>query len=186
MNPLTHGTITILLFHALTAVQKVNKEVFANKDGNKSVSADKPPTFRTSCNDVIKLSNHEEEDDNVEETPSTEVEMIEANTFCPNTSRVPSSNKSKDACLFSDDEIRISTLKSSGKANRVNDNQDQLQPKKKKQRKSKISFEISPLLIMADMLDERELESETNLEGEGVCLVEQTLAKMLQLKSKDV
>ena len=48
---------------------------------------------------------------------------------------------------------------------------------KKRQRKTKISFEISPLLIMADMLDElRSDESEDVVEGD-----EDYLAHLFQL-----
>lgn len=154
-----------------------------------SNSADDKPTSsfsRISCNDVTEFSSYEEVEHCTKDETSIvksydDVIMIQVDTFCPNTSRFSSYNKldKNDAfLLYSDDEIRLDTLKSGSSSS--SSVESSAEPSKKKLRKTKISFEISPLLMMTDVMLLDEINgSETREDNEY--LAEQRLAQLLGL-----
>ena len=80
---------------------------------------------------------------------STDV-LIRVNTFSPNSARASCETCVDKFLYYSNDETRINTLKfGETESQKTESNQSNDQ-----QRKTKISFEICPLLMMADMMDE--------------------------------
>ena len=85
---------------------------------------------------------------------SIENVIIQVETFYPNTCSYDNDESVNDAFLYySNDDSRLNTLKL-----RIDESEEDVTnaviDQSQQQRKTKISFEISPLLMMADLLDE--------------------------------
>ena len=106
--------------------------------------------------DCIEKNDHEDHNRH-----STDNAIIQVETIYPNTSLYyENGESSKDAFLYySNDDVRLNTLKlwvdeHEEVTNGAMNQSQQVNEQKQQQRKTKISFEISPLLMMADLLNE--------------------------------
>ena len=117
-----------------------------------------------SSNDVTQIAKYECQESSARQSSQDFVYddlpsvILQVDTFSPKTSSIRKSmseccdEKSNDPFLYySDDVTRMNTIKSVP----VSENEDLTRaPENKKQRKTRISFEICPLSMMADILDE--------------------------------
>ena len=140
------------------ATMNPTTEVVDESSSNSIITSDAvmKPALRISWNDVTKISEYET--DGSMNDDSTDDVIIPVETFSPNLSslvrpaQVSSSSRRRDAFLYySNDDLRLNILKSGTIAGESSDSEED-QPQLK--RKTKISFEISHLLMLEDMLDE--------------------------------